>query len=148
MTKTSGVYKITNTVTGDTYIGSSNNIYKRWYNHRCPSRWKTRNNQMYKDMEKFGVDVFSLEVLEECQPEQLIEREQSYVDSLKPTYNVINPIIDQYNRRKKAKKDNCAYQGRLCLYNNECLTFNALRQRFIRMKITHAALEAKKYLVN
>ena len=31
--KISGVYKITNTVTGDFYIGSSKNIERRWKAH-------------------------------------------------------------------------------------------------------------------
>ena len=31
--KISGVYKITNTITGDFYIGSSKNVKKRWVEH-------------------------------------------------------------------------------------------------------------------
>ena len=33
MNKISAVYKITNTITGDFYIGSSKNVKKRWTNH-------------------------------------------------------------------------------------------------------------------
>lgn len=40
MNKVSGVYKITNTVTGDFYIGSSKNVKRRWTEHKCPSNWK------------------------------------------------------------------------------------------------------------
>ena len=34
-----GVYKITNTITGDFYIGSSKNVKKRWIAHKWPSKW-------------------------------------------------------------------------------------------------------------
>ena len=34
--KVSGIYKITNTITGEFYIGSSKNIRQRWYTHKIP----------------------------------------------------------------------------------------------------------------
>ena len=33
--KTSAVYKITNTITGDFYIGSSKDVKRRWAVHKC-----------------------------------------------------------------------------------------------------------------
>ena len=49
-----GVYKITNTVTGDFYIGSSKNVKSRWESHKCKSRWnKCPNNPMYQDMKQY-----------------------------------------------------------------------------------------------
>ena len=61
-----GVYKITNTVTGDFYIGSSKNIKNRWACHKCQSTWKNYpNNQMYLDMQKYSVDKFELQILKE-----------------------------------------------------------------------------------
>lgn len=57
MEKISAVYKITNTVTGDFYIGSSRNVKVRWTNHKCPSmRKKHPNSKMYQDMQKYGVE--------------------------------------------------------------------------------------------
>ena len=38
--KISAVYKITNTVTGDFYIGSSKDVKQRWKEHKWPSKWK------------------------------------------------------------------------------------------------------------
>ena len=67
-----GVYKITNTVTGDFYIGSSKNIKSRWTRHKCPSILKKcPNNPMYLDMQKYGVDKFEFEILEEVESEKL-----------------------------------------------------------------------------
>ena len=39
MNKISGVYKITNNITGDCYIGSSSNIKQRWAAEKSPSTW-------------------------------------------------------------------------------------------------------------
>ena len=36
----SGIYKITNAVTGDFYIGSSKDVKSRWSVHKCASRDK------------------------------------------------------------------------------------------------------------
>ena len=59
MNKIIGIYKITNTVTGDFYIGSSKNVKRRWREHKCPSKWKQHpNNPMYLDMQKYRVDEF------------------------------------------------------------------------------------------
>ncbi|KAI1944323.1 hypothetical protein LOZ66_000003 (mitochondrion) [Ophidiomyces ophidiicola] len=38
---------------------------------------------------KYGHDKFNLEILEYCEKEDLIEREQYYLDKLTPEYNVL-----------------------------------------------------------
>ena len=42
MKKIIGVHKITNTVTGDFYIGSSKDVKSRWKEHRRTSVWKQK----------------------------------------------------------------------------------------------------------
>ena len=101
-----GVYKITNTVTGDFYIGSSKNIKSRWANHKCPSSWnRCPNNQMYIDMQKYGVDKFVFEILAEVEEGFLKETEQKFIELLKPTYNRCNAKGLNIERRKKTKKE-------------------------------------------
>ena len=86
--KISAVYKITNTVTDDFYIGSSKNVKRRWMQHKCQSTWKQHlNNPMYLDMQKYGTDKFELQILEEVEPEQLKETEQKFIEILNPAYN-------------------------------------------------------------
>lgn len=53
--KISGVYKITNKITGDFYIGSSKNIKRRWYSHKCPYRLKE-----LKDIGKNGIKLIEM----------------------------------------------------------------------------------------
>ena len=71
--KICGIYKITNTITGDFYIGSSKNVKHRWAQHKWPSTWnKYPNKQLYHDMKKYGVDKFVFEVLVEVEENFLI----------------------------------------------------------------------------
>ena len=166
MKKTSGIYKITNTITGDFYIGSSNDVKRRWTDHKCPSRWNEHpNSPMYIDMKKYGVDKFVFEILEEVEPEQLKEKEQQFIEKLKPTYNRCRAngldierhkeyqkeYQKEYNKTEKGKKYHKKaqnkYQSQLCFYNGQTLTLGALRCRFRRMGIDHPTQEAKKYLI-
>ena len=100
-----GVYKITNTITGDFYIGSSIDVKRRWAAHRCPSSWKhLPNSPMYHDMQKYGTDSFEFQLLAEVEPEQLKETEQEYIEMQKPTYNNYNAKgwdIERYKEHKE-----------------------------------------------
>ena len=158
MNKICAVYKITNTITGDFYIGSSKNVKNRWVKHKCPSRWnECPNNPMYLDMQKYGVDKFVFEILEEAEIEQLKEKEQQFIETLKPTYNNNNAkgynverrkeSIRKYNKSDKYKEYKKQYYNQLCLYNGQTLTFKALSMRFMRKGIDNPTAEAKKYLL-
>ena len=175
MEKISGIYKITNTVTGDFYIGSSKNIKRRWESHKWPSVWKQRkNNPMYLDMKKYGIDKFEFEIIAEVEPEHLKEKEQQFIETLNPTYNNINAkgldvarykdYQKQYQKTDKCKeaqkkykksdkgkeshkKAQNKYDNQLCSYNGETLTLHALSTRFERKGLSNPTQEAKKYLL-
>ena len=104
--KISGIYKITNTVTCDFYIGSSKNVKSRWASHKCKSTWKKcQNNQMYLDMQKYGVDKFVFQILEVVEIEQLKEKEQEFIETLKPTYNRNRADGLNIERKKEYNKE-------------------------------------------
>ena len=152
--KISGIYKITNTVTGDFYIGSSKDVKQRWASHKKPSIWKRcPNNPMYIDMQKYSVDKFEFQVIEEVEAGSLKETEQQFIEMLKPTYNNRNANgldierYKEYNKSDKYKKSKKEYQNQLCFYNGETITLNALRMRFYKAGIPHPTQEAKKYLI-
>lgn len=88
-TNVSGIYKITNTINGDFYIGSAVNIRKRWNRHRWNLN-KNRHNSPYLQnaWNKYGVDAFEFSIIETCFVFALILREQYYIDTLKPKYNI------------------------------------------------------------
>ena len=162
--KIAGIYKITNIITGDFYIGSSKDIKLRWNIHKAPYTIKKHPNiKLYKAMAQYGRDNFTIEVIEETN--SLREREQYYIEQLKPVYN--DRHADGYNierkkeslrrgSRKYYRTHQCsaetlakqrAYRSRLCLYKGETLTLNALNLRLRRQGIANPYKEAKKYLL-
>ena len=147
--KISAVYKITNTITGDFYVGSSKNVKLRWKQHKRISVWnRYKNNQMYLDMKNYGIDKFELEILEEVEADSLKETEQRFIEMLKPTYNNYNAKgldIERYKETHRKSSNN--YENQICCYNNEVLTLATLSMRFIKAGIPHPTLEAKKYLI-
>ena len=160
--KISAVYKITNTVTCDFYIGSSKNVKQRWACHKCKSTWNEHsNNPLYLDMQKYGVDKFAFEILEEVEAEKLKETEQQFIETLKPTYNRCNAkglnierckeCDKEYRKsdkyQKSHRKSSNKYNNQLCCYNGETLTLHALRTRFKSQGISNPTQEAKKYLL-
>ena len=104
-----GVYKIENTITGDFYIGSSKHIYQRFASHKCPSSWKRQpNSQLYKDMQKYGVENFEFTILCEVESEQLTVMEQKMIEELCPIYNnyyANGRNIERYKNTEKLYKD-------------------------------------------
>lgn len=86
-----GIYKITNMINGMCYIGQSRDIEGRWAQHR-QNRGKDHNYYLIRDIRKYGIEKFSFEVLEKCDPSKLDELEKNYIiqfDSLEPNgYNL------------------------------------------------------------
>lgn len=91
MSKICGIYKITNKVNGKCYIGQSNDIHRRWKQELAPNA--KLNPHLARAFEKYGIDNFEFEIIEECQREQLNEREQFYIE----IYQSINPKLG-YNK--------------------------------------------------
>lgn len=174
MNKISGIYKITNKVTGDFYIGSSKNIKHRWACHKSPARWAYRPGmKLYQAMAQYGLDSFIFEVIEETT--MLKEREQYWISYLHPSYNNNRAMgwnsesrvkaarkwqklhrdefLAQKKEWQKAHQEEYItyqkeYKNQLCFYEGETLTLNALSIRFLKQNISNPTLEAKKYLVS
>lgn len=88
-----GIYKITNQLTNEVYIGQSIHIEQRWREHK--QEVKNNNNQaiIYQAMRNYGIENFSFKVLEECECDSTIlnEREKYWIsvyDSFHNGYNM------------------------------------------------------------
>lgn len=176
MNKISAVYKIVNTVTKDCYVGSSKNVYNRWRYHKSPSSWKKHSNsQLYKDIQKYGIENFRFQILAPVEPEYLRGVEQEFIEMLHPTYNdrrskgfdverhqeslkkynqsesykeAKNKYMKKYYQSDKGKEYHNTYRNQLCSYMGETLTLNTLAHRFYRAGVKHPFPEAKKYLLH
>lgn len=85
----SGIYKITNNLNHHFYIGQSIHIQQRWKEHRKTfDKNKMTTTVLQKAFHKYGFENFSFEIIEECEPDKLNEREVFYISTLKPEYNM------------------------------------------------------------
>ena len=76
-----GIYKITNQLTKECYIGQAVDIAERWKQHaKCGLGIDTpQKNKLYKAMQEYGIQNFSWEVIEFCPKAQLDEKERYYI---------------------------------------------------------------------
>lgn len=84
-----GIYKLNNKVSNNFYIGSSFNIIDRWRGHKCLLRKNKHENQILQNSwNKHGENAFEFIVLETCTKDIILKREQFYIDTLNPKYNI------------------------------------------------------------
>ena len=76
-----GIYKITNLLTEQCYIGQSVNIADRWKQHcKCGLGIDASStNKLYNAMQKDGVWNFTFELLQECPKELLNQKEKLWI---------------------------------------------------------------------
>ena len=87
----SGIYKILNKVNGKFYIGSAFDFNKRFREHRYHLNKQTHKNPYLQSAWlKYWEQSFEFIILEYviCDKEFLYIREQFWIDSLKPNYNL------------------------------------------------------------
>jgi group I intron endonuclease len=88
--KKSGVYKITNTINNKIYIGSSKDLDIRKSEHFTDLKFNRHvNKHLQASYNKYGRENFTHEVIEYCDVNLLIEKEQYYLDTLNPDYNIL-----------------------------------------------------------
>lgn len=87
--KKSGIYKIQSAIEPEKfYIGSSVNIQSRKRQHFSMLKLNKHNTTYLQNYyNKYGKESLIFHVIEECSQEQLIIREQYYIDILNPVFN-------------------------------------------------------------
>lgn len=93
-----GIYKIENIINHKIYIGQSIDIKYRWKVHRQPSTYldPTKDTYYYKiytAFRKYGIDNFDFSVIEECDIDQLNEREIYWIEFYNSYYNGYNMTL-------------------------------------------------------
>ena len=92
-----GIYKIVNKANNKIYVGQSIDIEERWKQHQ----WKAFNSNelaynsaIHSAFRKYGLENFYYEVIEECLPEELNEREIYWIEQLQSVvpngYNILS----------------------------------------------------------
>jgi group I intron endonuclease len=87
-----GIYRWINNENNYTYIGSSINLSNRlrlYYNYDFISEKSNNKSMIHDALVKYGYSKFTLEILEYCDASSVLEREQYYLDTLNPKYNIL-----------------------------------------------------------
>jgi len=83
------IYKITNLINNKMYIGQTNNVNRRWNEHRT----KNTNSIIHKAIQKYGEENFKIEVLEKTvNPDEDELKWIVYFNSVHEGYNINLPL--------------------------------------------------------
>lgn len=99
------IYKIVNVLTGDLYIGSTNNYKKRIGEHkRKLDQNKHHSPKLQNAWNKYSGDFFEFHLITDCIVENKLMWEQIYFDIYKPKYNISKSSSAPMEGRKHSKK--------------------------------------------
>jgi group I intron endonuclease len=97
-----GIYQVLCKNTGHRYIGSAENIDEQWTTHQQELRKGKHQNKAFQyAWSLFGETSFELSVLEETSAKLLAEKEQHYLQALKPELNVLETVGRRSPGREK-----------------------------------------------
>lgn len=96
----SGIYMFFNMISGKRYVGSSTDIYNRIHEHYYNLKNnKSHNAHFQSSWNKYGEEAFMFCVLEYCDTEIRFSREQYYIDTLKPEYNLSLNVVANFGHK-------------------------------------------------
>jgi len=85
----SGIYRWVNNTNNNSYVGSGINLSKRIGDYYKKSELMRNPRPINFALLKYKHKNFTLEIIEYCSKEKLLEREQHYLDLLKLKYNIL-----------------------------------------------------------
>jgi group I intron endonuclease len=88
----SGVYLLENLITGEFYVGSTIDLTNRLRCYLCPKHLKANlqrsQSLIHSALLNYNYSNFNLHILEYCSTNNLLLREQYYINILNPEYNI------------------------------------------------------------
>lgn len=101
MSNQTGIYQILNLTNNKCYIGSTAvGFHDRWRDHKSLLRCNRHHSPILQNAwNKYGAEVFRWIVVEICQPEQCIEREQYWLNTTQPEYNICRTAGSSLGRK-------------------------------------------------
>lgn len=80
----SGIYQILNTINEKFYVGSATDFTLRWAQHKWEFKNSSHDNtHLQRAWNKYREEAFEFIVIEACAKNELLVREQFWIDSLK-----------------------------------------------------------------
>lgn len=133
MKKLCGIYKITNKINDKCYIGQSKNIIKRW---KTEYKWNKVNKHLQSAFNKYGLENFDFEIIEECAAELLDIREKYWI-------NIYNSFDRNFGYNKTLGGSGTL--GRTFIMSEE--TKNKIRMSHIGYKFTPEQLNEFRNII-
>ena len=88
------IYKITNTENNSLYIGCTINTLKHRFEEHCYRCLKTNiNTKLCNSIRKYGVEKFTIELIDECSLEKIYERELELIKEYDSFENGLNSTL-------------------------------------------------------
>lgn len=88
ISNSSGIYQIRSKINGKIYVGSAMCIKKRWGVHLLALKKNINSRHLQNHVNKYGVDDLQFSIIEFCPKEKLLEREQYWINTLQPQFNL------------------------------------------------------------
>lgn len=94
--KRSGIYAIIIIITGDYYIGSTQNFHERKLSHLFKLRTNQKTSRKFRDaFSKYKEKNFLFVIIDSYAPEILETAESFWIDYLNPAYNTSKKVTRQ-----------------------------------------------------
>ena len=116
------IYAIRNLINEKIYVGSANNFSVRKMKHLADLRANRHHSLiLQRAFNKYGEASFKFEIIEVLSnPNDLLWKEQHYLDTLKPQYNICKKV-EQSRLGLKSSPEHCARISASLKGNKNCL---------------------------
>jgi len=139
------VYQILNKVNGKSYIGSTVNLVSRKSTHFLALKNNKHHSEiLQRAYNKYGLESFVFNILEECTRENKQELEQLYLDIYKPEYNTSKSAKCPMLGRKHSEKTIALFKLRPAKCGKDNYMFGRPWSDELRKKILESRIGLKR----
>lgn len=143
----SGVYKIINLINNKLYVGSSSNLRKRERDHFTElERGVHKNKHLQSAYKLYNKDSFKFELIENCINDELIKREQFWIDQydFDQLYNMC-PIAGSHLGRKNSEETKLKMSHKVFTVEHKHKISQAMCGKKNRLGIKHSEETKNKF---
>jgi hypothetical protein len=149
----SGIYRWVNTINNHSYIGSTGNLayrLKMYFSLKgLENRLPKDNSLIYRALLEYKHENFRLEILEYCNKESLLSKEQYYFDTMSPKYNILKVAGSRLGAKHSLEtllkfKNRDLGTGHVTTVINQnngaVVRYNSIRKAAKNLKVSHTTL--------
>lgn len=143
------IYAILNKINNKKYVGSAVNLYRRKNIHLHHLRKNIHHSKyLQRAWNKYGEQNFEFIILELCNKDNLIEKEQFYIDKYNPEYNtckIAGSSLGLKRTKKQIKNISMAHIGQIPWNKGVPATEEQKNKQSLAMKGRISGAKGKKW---